>query len=209
MSQFITAMETLGRIGEIESLDLPSWETGLDCGDSSKMGRQKAVPRPLLNTTTPSTARDDWDRARTTQPWWGPQIISSVGGRTMQEAWVTVLGELTFSMPGHRIHPSSWPATSHTYRSWQRGDGHQKTCERMWINQCTSVTTSGRNNSKGIPWWRWSWTAMSHKLKQMVSLNSSLILRSRTINSELAAIFVKDHDVTIVICHKGSVPRQT
>lgn len=41
----------------------------------------------------------------------------------------------------------------------------------------------------------------------MVSLNYSLILRSRTISSELAAVFVNDHDVTIVICDKSSVLR--
>lgn len=38
----------------------------------------------------------------------------------------------------------------------------------------------------------------------MVSLNSFLILRSRIINSELATILVKGHDVTIVIYNKGS-----
>ena len=52
---------------------------------------------------------------------------------------------------------------------FQRADGHQKTCERIWLSQGMSLTTSGRNISKGIPQRYCSWRAMCHERKQMVS----------------------------------------
>lgn len=47
------------------------------------------------------------------------------------------------------------------------------------------------------------------RTETIVSLNQFPILRSRTINSKLAAILVKDHDVTIIIHNKGSVLKPT
>lgn len=138
-----------------------NWVPGLDWTveilQGEAVGSQSLVHQSPFNTTTPSTTpsatRNDGDRAMSManeHRWW-EDIARGLGQGPPRS--------VSLLCPRHRTNLSI--VTCHITHVWVLAKGSQETRERMWTNQCTSLTTYRRNNSKGIPRRWWSWMAES------------------------------------------------
>lgn len=137
------------------SLDLPCRGTDLACSDCLSWGardvqRAKDHLKSSAQGTTPSTI---WRQKYSNASRAGQRLISSAGGNATQEAKVSVLGKLACSMS----HPENTSLPhgglshhTHTQVLVKRRQTLGK-CERIWMNHCIFLTSSGRNNSIGIP----------------------------------------------------------
>lgn len=157
MSQFIKAVEPPVQISDTESLDLPRGEMRPGLWWFLKgegWGAKGLAHGPLLITTTPPTTRNNWDRASAMHSGQADGCLAQLVGIMWWDSDVRSAGHgpgtvslLCVSIPEHIL------LRDICTQVFQRVDGYQKTRERMWLNQGMSLTTSGRNISKGIPQW--------------------------------------------------------